>query len=327
MTILILTHAQDIATDLVIRHLEKRGADFVRFNTDEFPQKVKLTIRFEDMGWKGQIKLPDRCLDTDEISAIWNRRPHRPIIDSAVTDPTLRTWGQEEAWHTLCIFWSMLRDRFWLNPIEEGIYIENNKWLQIIEAQRVGLMVPNLSLLSNDPVAIKSFCLEIGELAMKRIKSGLLKYPREGTGVLYTIQLRAKELTDGDFQRMRLVPVFVQRYIQKLFELRITVVENQVFACAIHSQERDETKHDWRSQIFTTPLKHEVFELSEEIANKCIFLTSQLKLHYGAIDMAITPNNEFVFFEINQNGEWSWVEMQCGLPISKAIADLLIDHS
>jgi len=182
MTILILTHAQDIATDLVIRHLEKRGADFVRFNTDEFPQKVKLTIRFEDMGWKGQIKLPDRCLDTDEISAIWNRRPHRPIIDSAVTDPTLRTWGQEEAWHTLCIFWSMLRDRFWLNPIEEGIYIENNKWLQIIEAQRVGLMVPNLSLLSNDPVAIKSFCLEIGELAMKRIKSGLLKYPREGTG-------------------------------------------------------------------------------------------------------------------------------------------------
>lgn len=326
--ILILTNTKDVATELVVKHLAKRGVDFVRFNTEEFPQKIHLTIRFEDLRWKGELCFPDRHVNLDEISVVWNRRPHRPIIDPAVSNPTVREWGEEEAWHALYTLWSVLRDRvFWLNPVEEGLYVGSNKWLQLVEAQKVGLPVPHPSLMSNDPAAIKQFCFELKTLAMKTIRVALLKYPQEGTGLLHTLRIRSDDLNDQDFQRMRFVPMFLQRYIEKKLELRITVVGDRAFPCAIYSQEQEETRHDWRSQIFTSPIRHESFDLPKEIADKCVALTHSLGLHFGAIDMALTPDDEYVFFEINQNGEWAWVEIQTGLQISKAIADILIAHS
>lgn len=33
---------------------------------------------------------------------------------------------------------------------------------------------------------------------------------------------------------------------------------------------------------------------------------------------------EYIFFEINQNGEWAWIELRTGMPIGKAIANILI---
>ena len=47
-------------------------------------------------------------------------------------------------------------------------------------------------------------------------------------------------------------------------------------------------------------------------------------LRYGCIDMIITPNNEYVFLEINPNGQWRFVEEQTGMSIGKTIAQLLV---
>lgn len=48
-------------------------------------------------------------------------------------------------------------------------------------------------------------------------------------------------------------------------------------------------------------------------------------LCYGAIDMVVTPDERYVFIEINPNGQYLWVEQATGLPISDAICDLLIN--
>jgi len=63
--------------------------------------------------------------------------------------------------------------------------------------------------------------------------------------------------------------------------------------------------------------------LPEEIEQKCRALLRNLNLQYGAIDMVVTPDNEYVFLEINANGQWAWIEMLTGLPVSKEIAALL----
>ena len=43
-----------------------------------------------------------------------------------------------------------------------------------------------------------------------------------------------------------------------------------------------------------------------------------------AIDLVVTPDGRYVFLEINPNGQFLWVEQLTGLPISRAIAALLI---
>ena len=49
-----------------------------------------------------------------------------------------------------------------------------------------------------------------------------------------------------------------------------------------------------------------------------------LGLNYGAIDLIVTPNGEYFFLEINPVGEFFWLELCPGLPISEAIANILL---
>ncbi len=51
-----------------------------------------------------------------------------------------------------------------------------------------------------------------------------------------------------------------------------------------------------------------------------------LGLCYGAVDMIITPENEYVFLEVNPSGQWGWIEELTGMKISKAIATLLVQR-
>ena len=46
-------------------------------------------------------------------------------------------------------------------------------------------------------------------------------------------------------------------------------------------------------------------------------------LRFGAFDLIVTPQGEYVFLELNPNGQWYWVELSTGAPMADAMADLL----
>ena len=48
-----------------------------------------------------------------------------------------------------------------------------------------------------------------------------------------------------------------------------------------------------------------------------------LGLQFGAIDLALTADRDYVFLEVNPNGECVWIEDQLRFPISDAIAKYL----
>lgn len=117
-------------------------------------------------------------------------------------------------------------------------------------------------------------------------------------------------------------PVIIQSYIQKEFELRVTVVKDKVFACAIYSQSSERTREDWRRyDIPNTP--HKIYKLPKQIEQKCVDIVKKLGLEFGCIDMIVTPGGEFIFLEINPNGQWLWIEHLTGLPIGDAISEEL----
>jgi glutathione synthase/RimK-type ligase-like ATP-grasp enzyme len=51
---------------------------------------------------------------------------------------------------------------------------------------------------------------------------------------------------------------------------------------------------------------------------------AELGLVYGAIDLILTPDGEYVFLEVNPSGEWGMLERDLNYPISDAIAHALI---
>ncbi len=47
------------------------------------------------------------------------------------------------------------------------------------------------------------------------------------------------------------------------------------------------------------------------------------EINFASLDMILTPEGEFVFLEINPNGQWLWLEEELGLPLLASMADLL----
>lgn len=83
---------------------------------------------------------------------------------------------------------------------------------------------------------------------------------------------------------------------------------------------------DWRHYDFEN-VPHFSFELPQKIKDFCFNLVKRLGLIYGAIDMIVTPNEKYVFLEINPNGQYLWIELLTGLPISSTIAEALSKNS
>jgi glutathione synthase/RimK-type ligase-like ATP-grasp enzyme len=103
----------------------------------------------------------------------------------------------------------------------------------------------------------------------------------------------------------------------------LTIVGNKIFSCEIDSQASKESRHDWRrsSKIFSVP--HKIINLPFSLEKKCIRLVEELGLLFGAIDIIKTPEDQYIFLEVNPNGQWLWIEQLTGAKISTAIADLL----
>ena len=50
---------------------------------------------------------------------------------------------------------------------------------------------------------------------------------------------------------------------------------------------------------------------------------SCLRLRFAALDFGVTADGEPIFFEINPNGQWAWLQERIGLDIAHMIADAL----
>lgn len=325
-TILILADESDESVQMVVGHLHDRSADFAVFNTKKFPLEVGLSIVLDNNQLISKIALPNRTILTSDIGIIWNRRIHRPIIDSAVSNQLIYDWTEEECYFVLESFLSMIKDCSWMNPIFPEEKMRYNKLAQMNIAKQVGLEIPT-SIVSNMSDTVKEFYDSNISIIIKPLKTGFMYDSDSGQHILYTTEV-PKDLLCNNLDRINICPVFFQEKIEKKVELRIVVVGEKVFVCAIDSQSNAITATDWRQQIYLNKyLPHTIYDLPSDISVKCVRLVKQLGLLSGSIDMILTPDNRYVFLEINQNGQWGWIETLTGMPISEAIADLLIKKS
>jgi len=55
-------------------------------------------------------------------------------------------------------------------------------------------------------------------------------------------------------------------------------------------------------------------------------LMDSFGINFASADMILTPEGEYVFLELNPNGQWLWLERDLGLPLVAHMADLLTTH-
>lgn len=117
-------------------------------------------------------------------------------------------------------------------------------------------------------------------------------------------------------------PMILQQLVHKQFDLRITIVGTQVFACEIHSQKtkNEKTKLDYRGDH---SIPYKIHNLPKNIESKILLMCKKMNLNLGCVDMVLDTKGNYIFLEINPNGLWLWIEKLTDLPIAKAIAENL----
>ena len=324
--ILIISDVVDVQVLCVTPHLVDLGRTFARFNVTEFPQHIKHTSIWTGESHEQRLVLPGgEAIDCSEIKAIWYRKPTEPQIDDDI-DEWQREYAYDETRNDLEGLYGYLADRYWISPIHR-IRRAANKPMQLRLAQRLGFRVPR-TIVTNDPETARAFFREHeGRIIYKTISGGAI-YTRTSRWAqkdihraVYTTPLLDR--SEDDFAAVEFCPCLFQELIVKKFELRVTVVGDRVFAAEIHSQVREETKDDWRRKADGHELPHRIHDLPEIEADRCRHLVRELGLQFGGIDMIYTPDGEYVFLEINPNGQYGWIERETGLPINRAIAEAL----
>ncbi len=321
-TVLVLTNSREFSSTAICEYLDSFGCDFLRVDTDLlcFP-KNNLTISFDSGFQNGHLCFGGKKVFFDEISSVLYRHP---LWKQTKTKDEYDFIEKE----VRSAFWSVFSDLdvFWVNnPWVATRFLENNKLYQMKIASSVGLLTPK-TIISNNVSDLLSFCCDFDDkVIIKPIHSQIIK---DDKGTVFGVFAQPiSHSTIEDFKAgFEVSPVMVQEYVEKMLELRVTVVGEKIFTCAIHSQDSNRTKHDWRRYDFKN-VKHTVYALPSDIESMILRFVSKIGLEYAAIDMVITPNKDYVFLEVNPSGQYGWIEKLTGMPISKTIAELLRDNS
>jgi glutathione synthase/RimK-type ligase-like ATP-grasp enzyme len=113
--------------------------------------------------------------------------------------------------------------------------------------------------------------------------------------------------------------VIFQRYVPAAVDLRITAIGPQLLAAEAHSQ-KGEYKIDVRLNNDVPYFPH---KLPRDVEEKLLKMMRRMGLEYGAIDMRVTPEGEYVFLEVNPAGQFLYVEHAAKIPIAAALAEFL----
>lgn len=322
--ILLLTCGDDPSADLVAAHLTARRVPFARFDDADFPAQAKLSVSYNPTkGLTYKLTTSTSTIDLSDIQVAWDHRPGTPQPDPALSSMS-RRFSSRESGEFIDDVWRSL-DCTWFPAHKDVVLRAQHKASQLARAQAIGFEVPP-TLITNNPAEFLAFRRRYSGPIISKVFHNSIQYPANDPAEPHAFTCMTNVVSNRDLgyiSAIRHSPVIFQAYVPKQLELRVTVVGSQVLTAAIHSQRTHRTTHDWRrADLLHT--RYAPFDLPREIESLCLRLVQDLGLHFGAIDLILTPDNRYVFLEINPSGQWRWVEKMSGLPISSAIADFLI---
>jgi glutathione synthase/RimK-type ligase-like ATP-grasp enzyme len=314
--ILLISSPTDEHASTVFRELVNLRKQAILLDLSQFPQQMQLTMHLEDADFRQYgLRLADKTwLNLADCQVIWWRRPQQFVLHPEISKQSYCNFAFNESYEAFAGLWQSL-PVLWVNhPTKDEV--AHRKTFQLRIAQEVGLTIPK-TLITNDVDQARQFIATQGyDRTIYKAFSATQQEWRE------TRLLKQEELDLLD--NVRYAPVIFQEYIEAQYDLRITIVGQEIFAAAIHSQSTA-YKVDMRMDIAHAQI--EAVQLPTEIEAKLHALMQRLGLVYGAIDMRLTPDGQYVFLEINPAGQWLFIEQYSKQPITTSLAKLLAKAS
>lgn len=315
MSVLVVTYTEDPVADAVIERLRDQKIAVERFDTDLFPWRTRLSFDSESpctflMSGKdlGQVV-------TDSVTTVWFRRESPPSLPQLESQASL-DMAIQETQEVLKNLFACL-DCQWVDPIPR-IEVAERKIPQLQVARSLGLAIPK-TLVTNDPAMVRRFFTDCDGQIIAKMLSVASAETDDGEVAVFTTQVSQDDLRE--LSGLRYSPMCFQEKIDKRYDLRITVVGKRVLPVAIDSQLFIESTIDWRRIPIPAQHCHQI-SLPRQVEGQILSIMDHYHLRYGAIDMILTPADEYVFLELNPCGDWSWLPTATQESVADAFSHL-----
>jgi hypothetical protein len=300
--IVIVDRRQDLHVRVVKNHLERRGAKVFVADPVELGAGAELSFWSAAPGRSEWRRRDGAVMPMSEAAAIWFRPKGQPTTPFEVEDRNDRRFIQHE-WRELMRGVLASLDVPMINPL--FAMLKATKPYQLAMASRAGLAVPDTLITSSARRALE-FVAQPGAVVHKTMT------PPDDRLLATKVW---EEHDTRSLPELELAPTMFQRRVEGTRELRVTVVGERLFAAEVST-----TLVDGRLDLAALHVPH---QLPGSVARGLLSLLERLSLPYAAVDMRIDARGEYQFLEANPAGQFLWIEIATGMPISAAMADLL----
>jgi len=263
-------------------------------------------------------------LDRSRYASVLYRwaEPRKGLPNVQVCDSTFVSKEWELFGNNVYALSDQLSDALWVNPPAAAERTEN-KLVQLHEAARCGLRHP-ATLVSNDPERIRRFIRRNGRTVYKPFKPHTWENGERGD-LFHTATTLLDPAMKLDDEVLRICPGIYQAYVDKSSDLRITVIGDRFFPVRISSRAKREFV-DWRSHWRDEDFVSSPCKLPATYEDQLSALMKRLNIVYGAIDLAVDQQGELYFLEVNQVGQFLFVESWLdSMPLLQAMCAMLAE--
>jgi len=305
MKFLIPTEPDDTHAILVKIALERLNHQVTLLFTADQPTLQRNSVFIDMAQYKWQSADEFNSIVNDDYDVVWWRRARRPHLPKDTAHPNDYKFVTRENTLFYESFTSNMAPNAWWINTKESANRANFKLLQLKIASECGMIIPT-TLCSNDPAEIHQFITNHDETGViyKPLCSNFW-FESDQMKVAYTARVKHVDLPSNKL--LQQLPGLFQKEVKKKYELRITCFGDYIVAAKLNSQDHPDGIIDWRA-IRAGVLSVEPYDLPITIECKIRSFMQEIGIVFGSFDFIVTPDHDYVFLEVNEQGQFLWIE-------------------
>ncbi|MEZ4908095.1 MAG: grasp-with-spasm system ATP-grasp peptide maturase [Saprospiraceae bacterium] len=305
----------DMSTDSIISwlHYLKPDIEIVKLFDEHQIKDITLKLSNNDV-----MTISINGLNITESDHYWYRRG-RYSFDNFLLDATSSEFEKKIAKDNLTTILDFVHNIQFKNGINKYSDNKVDKLKMLNYCRKHSIIIPD-TLVTNSIEHVNDFLKKHKRIISKPIQYPIVEfYENQNTFYFATkTHLITKDIIVNFPQKF--LPSFFQKYVDKLFEIRSFYLKGNFYSMAIFSQENEKTKIDFRDYDYERPNRIIPFNLPKKIEKKLKKLMEDLNINSGSLDIIYTPQNEFVFLEVNPVGQFQWLSYYCNYFMEREIA-------
>lgn len=317
--ILILGETHNLMIDEVCRWLNYYKVSYIRINEGIF--NYSFSLSFDNGKVEPLLYIDCKVIPLSSISVTWFVRGYFDFKKSKVSyDKNIHK------------FIDNMKIRDFVN-LSEYLYFylrqnvkcygyppkyDVNKLIVLDIAMKKGLNVPN-SIVTQQYDEFEKFSKINNDKIITKAISNWAK-----GGLKYSYSYETKEIEKQDIPKKFFYSLF-QQQIEKCFEVRTFIWNNQTYSAAIYSNASNKkAKIDFRTSYDT--IKIIPYKLPKNIEKQLLALKHCLSLESGSADFIVDNQMKYWFLEINPVGQFDFIDKYCNYNLAHIIAKSFVHY-